>query len=300
MQIIKAMGFDVIQINYYADRHPYQREVLDAFFDLALQYDMKISILYEPKIHNNLPTIDQRITAWGNDLVNFVNRYKDHKALLQYNGRPLIGSFDYNNVTDAEWGIIIERVKNETGYTITISSQTINLRSCRTTEGISTDNIESAFIWSLWYESLRNWNETVARNFTESLQTLVIRWNERNHFSKLPMGMIFPGFDDTPVRAWASTPPGIIRKVAGTGPQFYNVSWDSFMRHKDHLDWINVATFNDWTEGTILEPTRELGHELAFITAQRMAAWKGGTAATREQLEAITAQYLNTRTVHYD
>ena len=112
--------------------------------------------------------------------------------------------------------------------------------------------------------------------------------------------MIFPGFDDTPIRAWAQTPPDTIRKVDGTGPKFYNVSWDSFMKYQDRLDWINIATFNDWNEGTILEPSRELGHELALITAQRMARWKGGTAATLAQLEAITARYLKERRVKYD
>ena len=300
-QIIKAMGFDVIQVNYYADRTPYQKEVLEILFDLALRYDMKISILYEPKIHYNDRTPpDQRIIAVGKDMINFINKYKDHKALLQYNGRPLIGSFDYNNVTDSEWGTIIERVKSETGYTMTISSQTINLRSNPEETGTSMNNIESAFKWSLWYEKLRNWDEPGVRDYTERLQALVVDWNKANHFSKLPMGMVYPGFDDTPIRAWAQTPPGIIRKIAGTGPQFYNVSWDSFLKHREHLDWVNIATFNDWNEGTILEPSRELGHELAFITAQRMAEWKGTPAPTLEQIETITTRYLKTRTVNYD
>ena len=300
VQIIKAMGFDVIQVNYYAERSQYQKEVLDILFDLSLNYDMKMSILYEPKIHNNLSTQEQRNAAVETDLINYINKYKNHKALLQYNGRILVGSFDYNNLTDIEWGAIIERVRNETGYTMAISSQTVNIPNNRTTDEISTDNIESAFIWSLWSESFRNWDEANVRNFTENLQKRVIDWNESNHFTKLPMGMVFPGFDDTPIRAWAQTPPGIIRKIEGTGQLFYHVSWDSFMKYKDRLDWINIATFNDWNEGTILEPSRESGHELAFITAQKIAEWKGRTAATLEQLEAITIRYLNTRMNKYD
>ena len=74
VDLIKAMGFDVIQVNYYADLASarYQLDVLDKLFGICAEKDMKVSILYEPKIHLNgwivHPNREDSIAAMGEDL----------------------------------------------------------------------------------------------------------------------------------------------------------------------------------------------------------------------------------------
>ena len=67
---------------------------------------------------------------------------------------------------------------------------------------------------------------------------------------------------------------------------------------KDRLDGVLVATFNDWTEGTIIEPTVQLGHALATLTQENIAAFKG--VANTVDLEAITENYLSSRGHDYN
>ena len=293
--LIKAMGCDVVQVNYYADlaSAKYQLEVLDNLFAVCAERDMKVSILYEPKIHLNgwIPhaSREESIEAMGQDLIKFIEKYDAHSALLRYNDAPMIEVFGLNLVTGAEWGQIKAAVKTATGYDIPLMGDGVGSGDY--------SNVMSMFQWTLYNGSLKECDAAEALEYCRSINARALEWAESDVGNRLAVGLAYPGFDDTPVMSWDPAK-GVIRKIGNTGEEFYAASWQAVLDLKDRLDWVLVATFNDWTEGTIIEPTVQLGHALATLTQENIAAFKGVTNTV--DLEAITENYLSSRGHDYN
>jgi len=295
--LIKAMGIDVIQMNYYAGlpSAQYQLKVLDNLFDIGVELNLKISILYEPKIHTNgwiaHSSRSSSIQAIANDFISFLQKYDGHEALLQYDGIPMIEIFGLNLVKGHEWKTILDSVL----LSIDILPKIMG-------DGVSGDDyssIKSMFQWNLFRTSLENGTKVDVINHLLEINQKVLDWNEDNQGSKLPVAIVYPGFNDTPVRSWQTTANARIRKIGRTGIDFYSDSWEAFQRLRPNFDWLIIATFNDWNEGTNIEPSRELGHQLAYLTMTGIAEFKGETPPPISALESITTNYLMTRTKQY-
>lgn len=293
--LIKAMGCDVIQVNYYADLASarYQLEVLEKLFDICAEKDMKVSILYEPKIHLNgwIPhaTREESIDAMGKDLVKFIETYDRHVALLRYNDAPMIEFFGLNLITGTELGTIKAYVKEQTGYDIPVMGDGVGSGDY--------SNVMSMFQWTLYNGELAECDAQEALAYCRSINARAVEWAQADVGNRVPVGIVYSGFDDTPVMSWDPAR-GVIRKIGNTGTEFYTQSWAAVAAYGDELDWVLMATFNDWTEGTILEPTVQNGHALADLTQSGISQFKG--VSFTASLQAITENYLATREHDYN
>ena len=294
VELIAAMNCDMIQANYYGSMPSarYQKQVCDNLMNACRENGLKFSILYEPKIHLNgwVPHSSRALSieAISQDIIDFLKKYENDKAMVRYNDLPMVEIFGINLLTGEEWATVKSKCETAMGQRIYLMGDGIG--------HIDHTNTDSLFQWSLLPSDAINTDHAKALEYCKGLNSRVIDWTLANEFTKMPVAMIYPGFDDTPVRNWNG---GNIRKIGNTGPDFFDASWKAYEAYKDQLDWLEIATWNDWTEGTIIEPTRELGHELALITASRLASYKGQKAPSKAELEAITQAYLNTRTINY-
>lgn len=85
---------------------------------------------------------------------------------------------------------------------------------------------------------------------------------------KVYVATVMPGYDD--------------RKVAGRGNTFavgredgayYARSWQAAIGSTP--DWVVITSFNEWPEGTYIEPSRAYGNRYLDLTAQWAAAFRG-------------------------
>lgn len=79
--------------------------------------------------------------------------------------------------------------------------------------------------------------------------------------AKLFCATVIPGFDDTHVPGRAPPRPTVGRYEGAT----YRVLWDAAIRHD--ADWVVVTSFNEWHEGSEIEPSREYGDRYLRLTA---------------------------------
>ena len=80
---------------------------------------------------------------------------------------------------------------------------------------------------------------------------------------------VWPGADDTGVMGWGSGPRVLDRRDG----DFYDSTWEAAVAYDAR--WIVIATFNDWNEGTEIEPSIEDGLDYIEQTAEWIGKFKG-------------------------
>jgi len=79
---------------------------------------------------------------------------------------------------------------------------------------------------------------------------------------------VWPGFDDGPVQGWCTS----TRQIDRANGKLYNNTWVAAIQNKP--TWIYIITFNDWNEGTIIEPSVQFGYKYLEATTFYSAKFK--------------------------
>lgn len=82
------------------------------------------------------------------------------------------------------------------------------------------------------------------------------------------IGCVCPGFDDTPVWGWG-TSPHVAPREAGNR---YNKMWELSIKYD--MDAVQILTWNDWNEGSQIEPSDTYGYEYILSTKKYVARYK--------------------------
>ncbi|MCE5341332.1 MAG: glycoside hydrolase family 99-like domain-containing protein [Planctomycetaceae bacterium] len=82
-------------------------------------------------------------------------------------------------------------------------------------------------------------------------------------------GGVTPGFDDSPVWGWGTT----ARKAPRYDGKRFDMTWQMSIDNK--VDVVQVITWNDWNEGTQIEPCDEFGYEYLELNKKYSAIYKG-------------------------
>ena len=82
-------------------------------------------------------------------------------------------------------------------------------------------------------------------------------------------GGVTPGFDDSPVWGWGST----ARKAPRYDGRRFELTWTMSMQN--NVDTVQVITWNDWNEGTQIEPCDQFGYQYLELNKRFSARYKG-------------------------
>lgn len=85
----------------------------------------------------------------------------------------------------------------------------------------------------------------------------------------LRLGSVVPGFDDTPVWGWGDLP----RLAPRYNGERYEKTWQ--MSIENDVDLVQIVTWNDWSEGSHIEPADTFGYTYLELTKQYSARYKG-------------------------
>jgi hypothetical protein len=86
-------------------------------------------------------------------------------------------------------------------------------------------------------------------------------------------GVAHPGFDDRSIEETLHDREGSYHVPRDDGAT-YGRTWDAVER--SGADWALVNTFNQWYEGSAIEPSREHGFDYIDVTAHRAASFREG------------------------
>ena len=214
----------------------------------AGKYGMKITVYYETVPPRDKPTVEGAV----DDLTYLVEKYGSHPAWLKVQNKPAI--FVYGRAIGQlkldGWANVISAFNAKNPHGAVFIGDQISPRAAAIFDGIHTYN-PTGSTKGKSPDEIRSWAKTT---FPE--------WVKTAGPERIACITIIPGYDDS-VQPSRQPPRPVTDRHNG---ETYRVMWHEAIAANP--DWILVTSWNEWHEGSEIEPSREYGERLLEITAE--------------------------------
>ena len=237
--MMKLSGVDGVIFDWYGSRdlHDYGliKKSTETFISTLEDLDLTFSIMYEDRValqatENSLST--GLIKAAQEDLTYIDSAYFSSPKYMTYNNKKMLFVFGPNYLkTEVEWNEVFDILPSEN------RPDFLTLWAAKDRVGV---NASGEFLWVDKDHLLAH------QYYYDTYQT----------FNKITVGSSYPGFNSfyteggwsTSVNDWAINP-----NAGHTFVETLNYT------HHELSDFIQIITWNDFGEGTMIEPTQEFG-----------------------------------------
>ncbi|QQE13063.1 hypothetical protein JD969_06275 [Planctomycetota bacterium] len=268
LKTAKAAGVQAFVVIWYGKDTPDSDAQIPMLLDEAQKLGMKIAICYEEKInwpHYRKPkSREDIIKTAAEDLNYLINSYGTHDAYLKREGKPFIMQFNFWGEDDLgprqiladEWKQIFSKLDGEVYY-------------CRQNMDRADVHgpIQSAFMW--FKPNHEHWDQDF-KYFSQTAD-----WLKKEKRLDFFMTVVCPGFDSTGVWGWGGGP----RVLDRNGTDILEYTMSRALEGEPEL--VQIMTWNDWEEGTAVEPSRDFG----FTYVDTIEKWWGDVTGREVNLE---------------
>ncbi len=190
------------------------------------------------------------------DIVKVLSRYGQHAAHLRVNDKPVV--FIYGRALQelglTEWLKAVEMINAEYKGGATAIADQFSFGAARVFDGVHTYNTAG---------QLRGRDPADAGRW--AAQTYPSWVQLADAASKISAITVIPGYDDTKIRK-----PGLaVKRYDG---QLYRLQWEQAIKADPH--WILITSFNEWHEGSEIEPSVQYGRYYLDLTAEYAGRFK--------------------------
>jgi hypothetical protein len=224
----------------------FQDRGLPALLDTAGRAGLKVTVYFEEVAPRNQPTPEGAAA----DLLYVLTRYAGHPAWLRVDGRPVV--FVYSRAIGQleleGWRSAVALVDQEFPGGAVFVGDRLTPAAARVFDGVHTYNPTSSTAGKS-VAAIRAWAESTFP-----------RWIELAGDDRIACLTVLAGYDDTKLGR-AGTRPVTDRHDGET----YRVMWEAAVAANP--DWILICSWNEWHEGSEIEPSLENGDREIATTA---------------------------------
>ena len=245
----KAAGVDGLFVSW-GGRGDFSDRAMGRILDACAAAGLEATIYHE--------TVPQprNAAAAAEDILWVVKKYAGHKAWLKAEGKPVVFVYGraVNEIGLAEWlkAAVLLNGKYDGG--VALIGDQISAPAARIFDGVHTYNTAGA---------LRGKDAKQALAWAEQTYPNWVGLADANR--RISTLTIIPGYDDTKIRK-----PGL--KVERHGGRLYEAQWRQAIAANPH--WVLITSFNEWHEGSEIEPSAEDGRRYLEMTATYAAKFK--------------------------
>jgi len=252
MQIGQAheSGIDVIIIDWWGDATG--AELTDGNMEAMVELNdgeglgMKFAILLDGLYAIPTPSPEDTIAR----LEYAIGKYGNRPSYLRVQGLPVVFVFSTGTYPPETWDRIIGKVIDD-GYGALFLGDAFSEGYAKVFDGLQT---YSPVGWM-----------AQGQNITEVYLELSDLAQSQNE----PLGLaVLPGYDDTKVRR-----PGMV--IGRGGGATYNSTWRAVFA--SGCQWVLICSWNEWHEGTEIEPSLEYADYYLKLTRHYSRHFKAGT-----------------------
>jgi hypothetical protein len=192
------------------------------------------------------------VGSYADNLRHLHAVHASHPAYLRYQGRPVVFFYNVSRLPVATWKSL--RDQADPGRSALWIAEGTDLRYLSVFDG--------HHLYSI------TWPNRISPSQTLSAWGNKIRkYNNEHSATKLWVATVMPGYDDRKVR------PGSGFARSREGGDYYRQCWQAAIASKPH--WVIINSFNEWPEGSYIEPSRAYGNEYLRLTREWAAKFLG-------------------------
>ena len=235
----------------------------DEKFHAAVCYEEKL--LFQPSA--GIRPRD-RIAAGIDHLDHAFRTFGRHPGYMRINRRPVLIVWGDHTLSNDEWRQILSPIQKKFRPIVVYSYFFKSDRRQkqwfdRATSGREEPpGIDGMYPWLLIGPKRSMFARLTAQY--KRLQDL-----KRRGIIDIVVGSVWPNFNDTGVWAWGGPKP----RVIPDHNRLYEMTWEFAIRNR--ADWISIATWNDWNEGSQIEPDERTGAAKLALTSLFSRRFKG-------------------------
>lgn len=227
---------------------------LPLILEAAQKHGLAVTVYFET-VH---PSDAPRPAGAVKDVLYLLERYGKHPAWLKVNGKPVLFIYGraLGQIKPEGWAeVIAESNRRYPGGAVFIGDR-ISEAAARIFDGIHTYNPTGRTAGKS-VEELRTW-----------ARTTYPQWVQTAGAERIACVTVIPGYDDSKLDRPAPRP--ITDRHGG---QTYRVLWEEALAANP--DWVLITSWNEWHEGSEIEPSVEDGERALKTTAEFAPKFRG-------------------------
>jgi len=233
----QSAGIDGFELDWYGPGNPTDTN-LQTLLSVADAHGFKVTVdfdLTSPFIHNS---------GDATNFLRYVTRYYSDPAWLHFDGKPVLVFYHTSAYDPGTWGAI--RAQADPGHGAVWIGEGDNFSYLNVFDGIHPYSIA-------WSPDPGSQLQSYAKE-------------ARAYPGKIWMATVMPGYDDTRL----GRPAGFA--VNRQGGAYYSSVWQGAIA--SHPDLVSITSWNEWMEGTQIEPSKSYGNLYLQLTQQWSARYK--------------------------
>ncbi|MBL7152417.1 MAG: hypothetical protein ISS79_01775 [Phycisphaerae bacterium] len=228
----KRAGVDTLIVSWWG-HNSFCDRAMDRILDVCERHGLRACIYYE--------TVPGPRTAQSaaNDIVRVLRKYGGHPAHLKVGDKPVV--FVYGRAVQeiglTGWLDAIELINEQHPGGATVIGDQFSYGAARVFDGVHTYNTAGS-LRGMTPAEVRKWAPGTYKSWVALADGA----------GKISTLTVIPGYDDTKIRK-----PGLA--VKRYGGELYRAQWEAAIKADPH--WILITSFNEWHEGSEIEPSWE-------------------------------------------
>lgn len=248
-RLAKAAGIDTLIVSWWS-HGDYTDLAMPKILAACRTHGLSACIYYE-----TVPEPQTPQTA-AKDIVRMLAKYGDHPAYLKANGRPVV--FIYGRAVEElgllGWWEALESIKAGYRPGVAILGDQFSYGAARVFDGVHTYNTAGS-LSGLSLDEAEKWAVGTYSSWVELADKA----------DKISTITVIPGYDDTKIRE-----PGLA--VSRFDGRLYRLEWEQAIAADPQ--WVVITSFNEWHEGSEIEPSWEFGNTYLELTGEYTSKFK--------------------------
>lgn len=187
-------------------------------------------------------------------LRTLLGSHTQHPAYLRVDGRPVVFFWRQEQFSVAAWQAI--RAQVDPGRQMLWIAEGAQLDYLEVFDGL--------YLYSI------AWSATPAAVLVR-WGSAVEQWTAQHNAARYWVATVMPGYDDLVT----ARPDAFVRPREGGA--YYRACWQGAAQ--SDADWVVITSFNEWLEGTHIEPSTQYGDFYVGLTAELAAAYRAMSVA---------------------
>ncbi len=241
-----SAGIDAFVLNWWGKGNRTEKN-LKAMLDIAAPKGFRVAVDFDI----NSPVMGS-VASYADNLRHLLTVHAAHPAYLRYQGRPVIFFYNVSRLPVSTWQNLRDQV--DPGRNALWIAEGTDMSYLSVFDG--------HHLYSITWP-----NRTPPSQTSSSWGSRLQTYNSEHGSAKLWVATVMPGYDDRNVR------PGSGFARSRDGGEYYRQCWQAAMA--SNPQWVIINSFNEWPEGSYIEPSRTYGSQYLDLTREWAARFKG-------------------------